>query len=195
MGRTFAYCRVGVAEPTLDDQLATMEAANYRIASYRAISESVSGAVPAMERPAFRTLVEHKLEPGDTLVVLALDRLGRDGIDLQRNVARLSEAGVRVVSLDLPVPDLASDEGRLVFRVFEAFADFERQRIAERTREGLARARRRGKALGRPVAVATTEKVQALKADGLSQSAAAARSGLSIATIKRHWNRRTTSES
>ena len=190
MGRTFAYCRTGDAEPDIDDQLASIEAAGFRVAPYRVIDEAVSVSWPAMEREAFRTLVEHKLEPGDVLVVLRLDRLGRDNIDVRQSIARLSDAGVSVVSLDLPVGDLTGGEGELMRQMFDAFAEFERVRFSERTREGLARARGQGKKLGRPVATDTTERVQALKAEGLSQSAAASRSGLSIATIKRHWNRR-----
>ncbi|RAH38304.1 recombinase family protein [Halomonas sp. SL1] len=190
MGRTFAYCRVGSGESALDDQLSVIAAAGYPVVPYRAVGESVGALVPASERPAFRTLVEHKLEPGDTLVVLKLDRLGCDSIDVQQSIARLSEIGASVVSLDLPMHDLASRGGHPLHCMFEAFAELERGRRRERTREGLARARRQGKKLGRPVATDTTERVQALKDQGVSQSAAAARSGLSIATVKRHWNRR-----
>ncbi|WP_136246728.1 recombinase family protein [Halomonas borealis] len=190
MGRTFAYCRIGAVESALDAQVGIIEAAGYSIEPYRVVSEAVQGALPAMQRPAFRSMVEHKLEPGDTLVVLTLDRLGGDNIDLRRSIAHLAEGGIRVVSLDVPMHDLTSHEGQGIFRVFEAFAEFERKRIGERTREGLERARRRGSKLGRPVATDTTDRVQRLKAQGVSQSQAAARSGLSIATIKRHWNKR-----
>ncbi len=121
-----------------------------------------------MERPAFRNMVEHKLEPGDTLVVLKLDRLGRDNIDVQQTITTLQSRDVRVVSLDLPAQDLASANGKLILQMFAAFAEFERNRIRERTQEGLERAKSQGKKLGRPVATSTTEKVQRLKEQGLA---------------------------
>ncbi|WP_108446124.1 recombinase family protein [Halomonas denitrificans] len=189
MGRTFAYCRVSTVEQTTDNQVAAIKAAGYNVEPHRVISETISGSVQVMERPAFRSMVEHKLEPGDTLVVLKLDRLGRDNIDVQQTITNLSDAGVKVVSLDLPAHDLTSSEGKLLLQMFAAFAEFERNRIRERTQEGLERAKSQGKKLGRPVATDTTEKVQQLKTQGLSQSQAAAQSGLGIATIKRHWNK------
>ena len=77
-----------------------------------------------------------------------------------------------------------------MLQMFSAFAEFERNRIIERTNEGLARAKAEGKKLGRPTAIATIKKVQEAKATGISQSKAAKATGLSIATIKRYWNKR-----
>ncbi|MCW4151538.1 recombinase family protein [Halomonas sp. 18H] len=189
MGRTFAYCRVSTVEQTTDNQLEAINGAGYEVKPMRVVSETISGSVQAMERPAFRNMVEHKLEPGDTLVVLKLDRLGRDNIDVQQTITDLQSRDVRVVSLDLPAQDLASANGKLILQMFAAFAEFERNRIRERTQEGLERAKSQGKKLGRPVATSTTEKVQQLKEQGLSQSQAASQAGLGIATIKRHWNK------
>lgn len=84
---------------------------------------------------------------------------------------------------------LSSAEGKLLLQMFSAFAEFERNRIRERTKEGLERAKAQGKKLGRPKANATTALVQAKKAEGLSQSKAAKALGLGIATVKRHWNK------
>lgn len=189
MGRTFAYCRVSTVEQTTENQLEAIKGAGYKVEPMRVVSETISGSVQAMERPAFRNMVEHKLEPGDTLVVLKLDRLGRDNIDVQQTITDLQSRDVRVVSLDLPAQDLASANGKLILQMFAAFAEFERNRIRERTQEGLERAKSQGKKLGRPVATRTTEKVRRLKEQGLSQSQAAAQAGLGIATIKRHWNK------
>ncbi|ELA9323941.1 resolvase [Vibrio parahaemolyticus] len=134
-------------------------------------------------------LVEHQLESGDMLVVLKLDRLGRDNIDVQKTITMLGDRRIKVVCLDLPVADLSSAEGKLMLQMFSAFAEFERNRIRERTKEGLERAKAKGKKLGRPVAHTTTDSVQAKKAEGLSQSKAAEVLGLGIATVKRHWNK------
>lgn len=189
MGRTFAYCRVSTTEQGTENQRLAIERAGYQVEPCRVIAETISGSVEAMKRPAFTALVEHKLEPNDTLVVLKLDRLGRDNIDVQQTITALQGRGVRVVSLDLPAPDLTSANGKLMLQMFAAFAEFERNRIRERTAEGLERAKREGKRLGRPEATGTTEAVQAAKVEGLSQSQAAKRVGVSLATVKRHWNK------
>ena len=97
--------------------------------------------------------------------------------------------GVHIHCLDLPIADLASAEGKLMLQMMTAFAEFERNRIRERTQEGLQRAKAQGKILGRPTARATTEAVQKKKSEGLSQSKAAKTLNISIATIKRHWNK------
>lgn len=145
------------------------------------MSETVSGSVEAMKREQFKMLINHQMETGDMLVVLKLDRLGRDNIDVQNTI--------NVVCLDLPVADLSSAEGKLMLQMFATFAEFERNRIRERTKEGIERAKVQGKKLGRPEAHNTTIAVQAKKAGGLSQSKTAQELGLGIATIKRHWNK------
>ncbi|ENE3657758.1 recombinase family protein, partial [Shigella flexneri] len=117
--------------------------------------EVISGATPAMDRPQFVKLVD-KLEEGDCLVVTKIDRLGRDNIDVQKTVTMLLGMGVKLVCLDLPVQDLSSAEGKLILQLFSTFAEFELNRIRERTREGLERAKAQGKVLGRPVAKNTT---------------------------------------
>lgn len=189
MSREFAYCRVSTSEQTVDNQIEALSKTNYSFQRNRIICETISGSVPAMKRPAFRTLIDHKLEPGDTLVVLKLDRLGRDNIDVQNTVEMLIEKGIQPVSLDLPVENLSSPEGKLMLQMFSAFAEFERNRIRERTMEGQARARSEGKRVGRPEAVSTTKKVLECKAQGLSQTKAAKFIGVSLPTVKRHWNK------
>lgn len=188
-GRIFAYCRVSTSEQTTDNQVLAIRSAGYEIQQNRVISETVSGSVPAIERKAFKTLIDHKLETGDSLIVLKLDRLGRDNIDVQHTISMLLEKGVTPISLDLPIQDLGSSEGRLMLQMFSAFAEFERNRIRERTMEGQARARAEGKRVGRPEATATTDKVLRYKAQGLSQSKVAAATGFSLPTVKRHWNK------
>lgn len=188
MSRTFAYCRVSTSEQTTENQIIAIRQAGYDVLDSRVVSEVVSGGVQAMKRKAFSELVNHKLEAGDKLVVLKLDRLGRDNIDVQQTISMLLDKGIDVVSLDLPVSNLASAEGKLMLQMFSAFAEFEKSRITERTKEGLDRAKKEGKKLGRPVATDTYKRVQESKAIGLSQAKAASALGLGIATVKRHWN-------
>lgn len=187
--RTFAYCRVSTVEQSTENQIIAIRQKGYEVNEGRVISETVSGSVEAMKREKFKTLIEHRMEYGDQLVVLKLDRLGRDNIDVQNTINLLAEKGIKVVCLDLPVADLSSAEGKLLLQMFSAFAEFERNRIRERTKEGIERAKAEGKKLGRPKALGTTAAVQAKKAEGLSQSKVAVALGIGIATVKRHWNK------
>ena len=188
MSRTFAYCRVSTSEQSTENQIMAIRQAGYAVNDSRVISETVSGGVQAMQRKGFADMVTHKLEAGDQLVVLKLDRLGRDNIDVQQTITMLVDKGIDVVSLDLPVRNLSSAEGKLMLQMFSAFAEFEKSRIIERTKEGLVRARKEGKKLGRPVASDTLQRVQEARAKGLSQSNAALALNLSLPTIKRNWN-------
>lgn len=185
--RTFIYSRVSRTEQTTENQLMAIANKGYAVEPQRVVEETISGSVHAMARPLFKNMVENKLEAGDELVVLKLDRLGRDNIDVQQTIDMLLAKGIKVVSLDLPIADLASAEGKLMRQLFAAFAEFERNRIIERTQEGLARAVANGVKLGRPEATKTTSLVQDAKAQGFSQSQAARALGISLSTVKRHW--------
>lgn len=185
--RTFAYCRVSTFDQDTEAQILAIRKAGYEVQDSRVISEVVSGGMQAMQRPEFKALVEHKLEAGDRLVVLKLDRLGRDSIDVQTTIKQLQEKQIEVVSLDLPVKNITGPEGMLMMQLMAAFAQFERERIKERTREGIERAKAKGKKMGRPAATETREAVAKAQREGLSQSKAAERLGLSTRTIKRYW--------
>ncbi|MBK5944849.1 recombinase family protein [Halorhodospira halophila] len=186
--RTFAYCRVSTVEQNPENQIGAIRQAGYEIQDHRVVVEHVSGSVEARKRPEFRRLVDDKLEPGDRLIVLKLDRLGRDAIDVQQTIEALHARQLSVVSLDLPTPDLTSANGKLILQMFAAFAEFERNRIRERTAEGLERARREGRRPGRPRATDTTAAVQRLKLRGYSQRQVARELGKGLATVKRHWH-------
>lgn len=187
-GRTFAYCRVSTSEQTTENQIHAIRLRGYEVLDSRVISETVSGSVPANERPEFNRLAD-RLERGDRLVVLKLDRLGRDNIDVQQTIGRLLSAGIEVHCLDLPIVNLASAEGRLMLQMFSAFAEFERNRIRERTSEAIQRRKAQGLPVGRPEATETTQAVLGCKLDGKSQSQTAKELDISLATVKRHWNK------
>ena len=92
------------------------------------------------------------LQPGNTFVVWKLDRLGRDLKHLVNTVDELRDRGVglRVLAGAGAEIDTSTANGRLVFGIFAALAEFERELIVERTRAGLAAARARGRLGGRP---------------------------------------------
>lgn len=155
MSRVFAYARVSTVTQLTENQREQITQAGYSIDKRRYIEETISGSVPALQRPGFVSLLD-KLEDGDTVVVTKLDRLGRDSIDVQQTVQLFEGRGVRLIVLQLGNLDLTSKAGALMVKMLAAVADFERDLIIERTQAGLARAKAQGKRLGRPTK--TTEK-------------------------------------
>jgi putative DNA-invertase from lambdoid prophage Rac len=186
MGRVFAYCRVSTADQTTANQLHEITAAGFAIEAHRAIEEVISGSVEAKQRTGWNRLIE-RLESGDVLVVTKLDRLGRNAMDVRSTVEDLAAKGIRVHCLALGGVDLASPAGKMTMQVISAVAEFERDLLIERTQSGLARAKADGKKLGRPVATETRASVQELKEQKFSQSQVAAKLGISLPTVKRHW--------
>lgn len=146
------YARVSTEDQHLDAQLAALEAAG----AGRVFAEKVSGT--RIARPELERLID-QLRPGDVVVVTKYDRLSRSLQDLLGIVARIQAAGSGFRSLAEDI-DTTTPAGRLVFHVFASIAQFERERIAERTREGLAAARRRGRVGGRPPALSPEQRAE-----------------------------------
>lgn len=190
--RIFAYCRCSTSEQDNDNQVLAIRRSRAEfldIPDSRIVRETISGGTQAIKRPLFSELVNSRLEQGDTLVVLKLDRLGRDNIDVQNTVKMLDEKGITLICLDLPISDITSPEGKFMLQIFSAFAEFERGRIRERTQEGLEKAKTNGVRLGRPKGVSKyRDAIKALKQSGLTQTAIANQLGVGIATVKRNWN-------
>ncbi|WP_299822770.1 recombinase family protein [uncultured Jannaschia sp.] len=139
------YARVSTECQSLEAQLAALEAAGVE----KVFSEKISGSKRA--RPALDKLIE-QLREGDIVTVTKYDRLSRSLQDLLAIVEaiRAKGAGFRSLAEDI---DTTTSAGRLVFHVFASIAQFERERISERTREGLAAARKAGRIGGRPPAL------------------------------------------
>jgi len=188
-GRVFAYVRVSTLGQTVAGQMQEIAAAGFQPPPYRVVSETISGSVPAMQRPEFARLVD-RLEPGDILVVSKLDRLGRDAIDVTETVAALSQIPVRVHCLALGGTDLTSSSGQLTMNVLSAVAQFERDLLRERTSAGLAAAKAKGKRLGRPKVLTEDDEseARAALARGETVSGIAKRFNVSRATIGRLRN-------
>lgn len=139
------YARVSTQSQRLDGQIAALEAAG----AERIWSENISGS--KKDRPELDRLLE-QLRDGDVVVVTKYDRLSRSLQDLLSIVARIREKGAGFRSLAEDI-DTTTPAGNLIFNVFGSIAQFERERIAERTKEGLAAARKRGRVGGRPPAL------------------------------------------
>lgn len=143
MGELIGYARVSTEDQNLDLQVDALRA--HGVKDHFLFTEKASGA------KAKRTELEaalRMLRPEDTLVVYRLDRLGRSLKELTTIVDSLAERQVEFVSLTEHI-DTSSAGGRLIFNVFGAVAQFERDLISERTKAGLRAARARGRKGGR----------------------------------------------
>ena len=138
----FGYARVSTTEQSLDAQFDALRQAGAK----RIFKEKVSGA--SKERPQLARLVE-QLREDDVVIVTKYDRLARSLRDLMDLVENIQNRGADFRSLAESI-DTTSPSGRLLFHVFGSIAEFERERIVERTKEGLAAARKRGRVGGRP---------------------------------------------
>lgn len=141
----FGYARVSTHEQTLDLQRDALSAAGATT-----IYEDTATGENA-ERPELSQCLK-ALREGDTLVVWRLDRLGRNVQDLLRIVNALEDRGIAFMSLTEAI-NTRGPTGKLIFHLFAALAEFERDLIRERTLAGLAAARARGRMGGRPRAL------------------------------------------
>lgn len=136
------YARVSTHEQSLDLQKDALE----KVGCEEIYEDKVSGIVSS--RPGLEK-IKQILRKGDTLVVWRLDRLGRSLRDLMEWMTYLENKQVGLKSVQESI-DTTTTTGKLVFHIFAALAEFERNLIKERTQAGLAAARARGRLGGRP---------------------------------------------
>jgi DNA invertase Pin-like site-specific DNA recombinase len=141
--RLIGYARVSTDEQTANQQVDALRAAGCETVF---VDEGVSGSTTS--RPELDKCLA-ALQPGDTLVVWKLDRLGRSTIHLLTTVEDLKKRGVGFRSLSDGF-DTNSSTGQMIFTVLSAMAQFERDLIRERTSAALQAKKRRGEVLGRP---------------------------------------------
>lgn len=184
-----AYYRVSTTDQSIDSQRASLGSTFDR----EFIDEGVSGAVLAKHRPGFSALLNYVRE-GDTLHVAAIDRLGRDAIDVQSTIRMLLDRNV-VVNVH-GLGSIAKGVGELIVAVLAQVADMERHRIIERTAVGRTLAQQtlaitgkthRGKcSLGRPPAPNSEFISQWRATHKASIRATAEHFGVSESTVKRY---------
>lgn len=150
----FGYARVSTTEQNLDLQLDALKKAGCE----EIITDQISGSLS--ERPGLTNLL-NQLRKGDMVVVWKLDRLGRSLKHLITFISNLKEKGIGFQSLQESI-DTESSTGQLIFHIFGALAEFERNLIRERTRAGLEAARSRGRLGGRPLKL-PKEKIELAK--------------------------------
>ena len=184
-----AYYRVSTTDQSVEAQRHAMGGAFDKEFS----DEGVSGGTLAATRPGFAKLLEVVRE-GDVVCVYAVDRLGRDALDVQATVRRLLEQGVAVEVHGLGM--ISRGVGELILAVLAQVADMERRRITERTEAGRTAARvslaatgrtHRGKeSLGRPVAADGAAVSSWRRTSGASIKETAQHFAISEATVKRY---------
>ena len=174
------YARVSTEDQNLDGQLDALKAAG----AEKVFADKITGT--ARCRPELDRLLD-QLRKGDVITVTKYDRLARSLRDLLDIVDTIQAhgAGFRSLAEDI---DTTTPAGRLVFHVFASIAQFERERISERTKEGLEAARKRGRVGGRPPALSPVqrEEVKRMRDDeGRSLPEIAHLFRVSVKTIRR----------
>lgn len=182
MGMLVGYARTSTTEQEagLEAQRRDLDAAGCG----KVFAEHVSSVG---ERDRLKQAVDFVRE-GDTLVITKIDRLARSTIHLWEIVRDLDAKGVglRVLNLGGEVVDTKSATGRLILTIFAGFAQFEREMMLERQREGIAKAKAEGKYLGRkPTARAKSEEVLRLHREGKTPTEIAAAVGIGRGSVYR----------
>ena len=182
MGGILSYARVSTGDQDVAGQTMRLTQAG----AIKVFTDVRSGR--SMDRTGLAALLDYARD-GDILAVVRLDRLGRSLAELLATVAMLKRRGIALLSLEEKI-DTTSAAGELVFHVFGAIAHFERRLIAERTKDGIAAARARGKRPGRqPLDADKIAAAIKLVKAGLSPTAAARQLGLGRSTVYREVNR------
>lgn len=184
-----AYYRVSTRDQSIEAQRAAIGGGFAK----EFADEGVSGAIMAASRPGFAKLLSY-IREGDELCVYAIDRLGRDALDVQATVRALLDKGVTVNVHGLG--SIGRGVGELIVAVLAQVANMERDRIAERCENGRQVARRaleatgkthRGKAkFGRAFAADAAAVRNWRQENGKSIAETAAQFGISTATVKRY---------
>lgn len=144
--KVFGYARVSTKSQEDNTSLSNQIKQLKENGSTEIYSEVFTGAT--MDRPKFIAL-EKKLRKGDTLIVAKLDRFSRSAELGISKVKELAEKGVKINILNMGLVDLSTPMGKMIFTVLSAFAEFEKDTIVERMREGKEQARARAEAEGR----------------------------------------------
>jgi DNA invertase Pin-like site-specific DNA recombinase len=184
-GNVIGYARVSTKDQSILSQVDALVGAG----AVKVFQEHASGVTQA--RPRWQACLEY-LQPGNVLVVTDLTRLGRSTADLSSIVGTLAEMRVGFRSLAEPWLDTTTAHGQLIFNMFAALAEYERSRLSERTRAGLAAARARGRQGGRPRAMtpAKEEAAHHLRAQGKTLQDISAALGVSLSTVVRTFGSR-----
>ena len=174
------YARVSTNEQTVQAQVDALEAAGCE----RIFTEVASGANKT--RPTLAEAIQY-LRDGDVLVCYKMDRVARSLPHLIEIMDGLNSRSIGFQSLTEDI-NTTTPSGKLIFHIFGAISEFERDLIRERTMSGLAAARRRGRIGGRPKAMTDQKRTAAMKLlwSGTPAKDVAETIGVSLPTLYRH---------
>jgi len=176
------YARVSTGDQDVAGQTMRLTEAG----ASRVFTDVMSGK--SMDRPGLKELLDYA-RSGDTLAVVRLDRLGRSLAELLSTVTLLRERQIALLSLDEKI-DTSSAAGEVIFHVFGAIAHFERRLISERTKDGVAAARAKGRKSGRqPLDMSKVDAALTLIEANTSPAEAAKQLGLGRSTVYREMRR------
>ena len=181
MSTVVAYTRVSTDDQTCENQRRTISA-RYAVSKWFS-DDGVSGTVAATQRAGLGALLAYVRE-GDVVVVAAIDRLGRNTLDVLNTVEALKAKGVSVVSMREGF-DLATPAGKLMLTMLAAVAELERENIKARQVAGLERAKAEGKHLGRSKSIDDAAVTAWRAENSASIKATAEHFGISAASVKR----------
>lgn len=181
-GIVYGYARVSTDDQTCENQRLTIQAKYPDLKKWYQ-DEGVSGTVPAAQRPALAKVLE-LVEAGDTLVVVAIDRLGRDTLDVLNTVETLKKKGVSVVSLRENF-DMTTPIGGFMLTLLAGLASLEKATIKERQLAGIKRARAEGKNLGKIKTIDDNQVAKWREANNASIAQTAKHFGISLSSVKR----------
>ncbi|MCV7060284.1 recombinase family protein [Mycolicibacterium vaccae] len=183
MGAQLGYARVSTEHQSLDQQLDALTAAG--VNQDRVYTDKLSGTSARAQRPGLAALLDYARE-GDAIVVIGIDRLGRNAAEVMTTIRELGERGIVLRSLREGI-DTSNATGRMVAGVLASLAELELELGRERRTAARDARRARGQSIGRPKALDATKAAlaQRMHASGESASTIAATLGVSRATVYR----------
>lgn len=182
-GTQLGYARVSTTHQSLDQQMDALTAAG--VDASRVYTDKLSGSATRSQRPGLAALLDYARE-GDAIVVVGIDRLGRNAAEVMTTIRDLGERGIVLRSLREGI-DTSNAAGRMVAGVLASLAELELELGKERRTASRDARRARGQSVGRPKAL-SDEKValaRRMHASGESASVVAAALGVSRATVYR----------
>ena len=182
-GAQLGYARVSTEHQSLDQQLDALTAAG--VDADRVYTDKLSGASARSQRPGLAALLDYARE-GDAIVVIGIDRLGRNAAEVMTTIRELGERGIVLRSLREGI-DTSNATGRMVAGVLASLAELELELGRERRAAARDARKARGQSIGRPKALDKSKAAlaQRMHASGESASTIAATLGVSRATVYR----------
>ena len=182
-GTQLGYARVSIGHQSLDQQVDVLTAAG--VEANRVYSDKLSGTSTREQRPGLAALLDYARE-GDAIVVVGIDRLGRNAAEVMTTIRELGERGIVLRSLREGI-DTSNATGRMVAGVLASLAELELELGRERRSAAREARRARGQSVGRPKALTTDKAALArrMRDGGESAGTIATTLGVSRATVYR----------